>query len=231
MDHFEDLDVLSSLGQWFSSHSIRLRDGRLNSAATLASQPAASHCLSFIITVGIMTLGWGLFVGLAAESRSQIWFPCLNEKNSMSQSLWQIGRPDLNAFFPSSSSFFFFFFFPEQQMCQIWVGHNWVQYEIWNLIYGWTTWYKTEHRVEEVCCIKWFIVSVLCLFIYILTNNFKKWKRIKQAKKKKLKAWILLNQTCTEKQTCAAALRHEIIFLKPKHFMRIALWVVHLVCM
>ena len=49
----------------------------LNSAATLASQPAAGHRLSFIITIVIMTLGWGLFVGLAAESCGRIWLPCL----------------------------------------------------------------------------------------------------------------------------------------------------------
>ena len=45
-----------------------IRDGVLNLAATLASQPAAGHSLSFIITIVIMTLGWGLFVGLAVES-------------------------------------------------------------------------------------------------------------------------------------------------------------------
>ena len=44
----------------------------LNSAATLASQPVADHSLSFIITIVIMTLGWGLFVGLATESWGQI---------------------------------------------------------------------------------------------------------------------------------------------------------------
>ena len=49
----------------------------LSSAATLASQPAAGHSLSFIITIVIMTLGWGLFVGLAAEGCGQIWLPCL----------------------------------------------------------------------------------------------------------------------------------------------------------
>ena len=47
----------------------------------------------------------------------------LKKKNSMSQSLWQIEKPDLNAFF-----------FFEQQTFQIWVGHNFDQYEIWNLV-------------------------------------------------------------------------------------------------
>ena len=54
----------------------------LNSASTLASQPAADHSLSFIITIVIMTLGWGLFVGLAAESCSRIWLPCLSHPMS-----------------------------------------------------------------------------------------------------------------------------------------------------
>ena len=39
----------------------------------LASKPAASHSFSFIITNVIMTLGWGLFVGLAEESCGRIW--------------------------------------------------------------------------------------------------------------------------------------------------------------
>ena len=51
----------------------------LQSAATSALQPAAGHCLSFITTVVFMDLGWGLFVGLAAESCGQIWLPCLTK--------------------------------------------------------------------------------------------------------------------------------------------------------
>ena len=128
------------------------------------------------------------------------------EKNSVPQSLWQIGKPDLNAVFNiflfvcffvcwflfnflffvlflllfcfcfcfvfCFVSFFFFFaavfvfcfvlfffvlfcfvlfFFSEQQTFQIWVGHNFVQYEMWNLILGWRR-YKTEHRVKGACC-------------------------------------------------------------------------------
>ena len=49
------------------------KEWALNSAPSLASQPAASHSFSFIITNVIMTLGWGLFVGLAAESCGRIW--------------------------------------------------------------------------------------------------------------------------------------------------------------
>ena len=43
----------------------------LNLAATLASQPAASHNLSFIITIVIMTLGWGLFMGWPQKVAAQ----------------------------------------------------------------------------------------------------------------------------------------------------------------
>ena len=46
-------------------------------AAALASKPAASHNLSFIISIVFMTLAWGLLVGLAAESCGRIWLPCL----------------------------------------------------------------------------------------------------------------------------------------------------------
>ena len=55
------------------------KERELNSAANLASQPAANHSLNLIITVVIMTLGWGLFVGLATESCCRIWLPCLSE--------------------------------------------------------------------------------------------------------------------------------------------------------
>ena len=48
------------------------KERELNSAATLASQPAAGLILSFIITIVIMTLGWSLFVRLATESCGQI---------------------------------------------------------------------------------------------------------------------------------------------------------------
>ena len=99
----------------------------------------------------------------------------------MSQSLWQIGKPDLNAFFLP-----FFFFFPEQQTFQIWVGHNFVQYEIWNLIFGWTR-YKKEQGVEEVCCSKCFIVSVMSFHLYFDKQVHK--TTAKKLSKKKIKSW------------------------------------------
>ena len=56
------------------------------------------------------------------------------------------------------------------------------------------------------------LLCLSCLLMYILTSKFiTNWKKIKQAKQK-LKAWILLNQTRTEKQTRAAALRHTFFF-------------------
>ena len=56
------------------------------------------------------------------------WYPPWHSSGppgAMSQSSWQIGRPDLSAFF------FNRFFFSEQQRCQIWIVHS---FEIWNLI-------------------------------------------------------------------------------------------------
>ena len=51
-----------------------------NSAAALASQPAAGHSLSFYYYYCFMTLGWGFLVGPAAESCSRIWLPRLSTK-------------------------------------------------------------------------------------------------------------------------------------------------------
>ena len=94
--------------------------------------------------------------------------------------------------------YFFLFFFPEQQTCQIWLVTALfsMKYGTWFLI----TRYKTEHRAEEVCCIKCFIVSVMSLNVYF----------DKQVHKKLGKN--LLNQTRTEKQMRAAALRHTCYF-------------------
>ena len=83
-------------------------------------------------------------------------------------------------FFKRFFFFFFFFFFPEQQTCQIWVGHS---FEIWNLIFGWAR-YKTEHRVEKICCSKCFIVFFISFLVYFDKKVHKKLeKKIKQAKK------------------------------------------------
>ena len=110
----------------------------------------------------------------------------LKKTISMSQSLWQIGKPDLNAIFN------LFIFFSEQQTFQIWVGHNFVQYEIWNLIFRRTR-YKTEHIVEEVCCSKCFIVSVVSFHLYFDKQVHKKKLNKKLSKKKKRKKIKRLN--------------------------------------
>ena len=119
---------------------------------------------------------------------------------------------NLNVFFFLTFFFcfcFYFVLFFKQQTFQIWVGHNFVQYEKWNLIFGRTR-YKTEHRVE-VCCL---IVSVMSFHLYLAYFDKQVYKKLKKklSKQKKLKAWILLNQTRNEKQTQAAALRHTIYF-------------------
>ena len=78
-------------------------------------------------------------------------------------------------------------------------------------MFGWKR-YKTEHRVEEVCCSKCFIVSIMSFHVYFDKQVHKKTEQKKLSKQKKIEAWILLNQTRTEKQTRAAALRHIIYF-------------------
>ena len=50
---------------------------QLKSATIWAPQPVAGHSLNFIITIVIMIFGWGLFVGLAAESYGWVCLWCL----------------------------------------------------------------------------------------------------------------------------------------------------------
>ena len=121
----------------------------------------------------------------------------------MSQSSWQIGRPDLNAFFLN----IFFFFLSSRR----------VRFEsVTALKYG--TWFLDEQDTRQNTELKKSVVQSvsLCLtylFLYILTRKFiKNWKK-KISKQKNFKPWILLNQTRTEKQMRAAALRHDLFFL------------------
>ena len=87
----------------------------------------------------------------------------------------KIGRPDLNAVF---LTFFFFSWAAEVSDLS--------RSQLWNmeLDFGWTR-YKTEHRVEEICCSKCFIVSVISFLVYFDKQVHKKTekKKIKQAKK------------------------------------------------
>ena len=84
------------------------------------------------------------------------WAKAKRKKKSMSQNLWQIGRPDLNVCL-------FVCLFSEQQTCQIWLGHNFVQYEIWNLIYRWTR-HKTEHMQSRRSLVYEVSYCVCCVF-------------------------------------------------------------------
>ena len=105
----------------------------------------------------------------------------LKKINAMSQSSWQIGRPDLNAFFFLAGFCLFvcLFVFSEQQTCQIWVVHS---FEIWNLILD-----EQDIRQNTELNKSVFQSVSLCLsylFLYILTSKFvKNWGKIKQAKK------------------------------------------------
>ena len=127
----------------------------------------------------------------------------------MSQSLWQIGRPDLHAFFLT-------FFPPEQQTCQIWVGHN---FKIGNLIF-WMNKIDTRHNTELK---KSIVQSVsLCLsYLFLIYFDKQVHKKLKPKKNKtKQKQKKLSKQknsnlgftesTHTEKQMHTAALRHTI---------------------
>ena len=132
----------------------------------------------------------------------------LKKLNAMSQSSWQIGRPDLNA------SFFKRFFFSwaadvsDLSWSQLWN----MELDIWmNKIEDRTqSWKSLLFKVFHCVC---HIFSCIILTSKLIKNGNKN----KQAKK--FKPWILLNQTCTEKQMRAAALRHRIYFFQPKGFL------------
>ena len=112
----------------------------------------------------------------------------LKKINAMSQSSWQIGRSDLNAFV-----------FPEQQ--------TGVRFEsVTALKYG--TWFwmnKIQDRTQHWRSLLFVSVS-LCLsylFLYILTSKFiKNWKKISKQKKKPWICWI----KCSPKNKCARQL-------------------------
>ena len=121
---------------------------------------------------------WYNFKG--ALNKYNIYHLRLKKINAMSQSSWQIGKPDLNAVFFNV----FFFFFSEQQTCEIWVGHN---FEIWNLIlldFAWTR-YKAEHKSWRSLLFKVFhCVCHIFSCIFWQASHKKLEKKIKQAKKK-----------------------------------------------
>ena len=135
----------------------------------------------------------------------------------MSQSLWQIGRPDLNAFF---LTFFFFSFFLIVIVVVFWAADvsDLCRSQLWNRELGfWMNKIQDRTQSWKSLLFKAFTLCLSYLFLYILTSKFiKKLNKKKISKQKKFKPWILLNQTCTEKQMRAAALRHWIYFFGPK---------------
>ena len=109
--------------------------------------------------------------------------------------------------------FFFFFFFFLSSWRFKWVGHITLfsmnmELEFWmnNLIQD-----RTQSWRSLLFKVSYYVCHVFSSIFWQASSLKKNWKQNKQAKKK-LKAWILLIKTRTEKQTRAAALRHTIYF-------------------
>ena len=151
------------------------------------------------------------------ELRQCTWqVKCIRLKKiiSLSQSLRQIGKPDLNAVFLTFFFFFVFCFF-----VFFFLSSSRFKFEpattLFSMKYG-ILFLDKEDTKQNKELKKYLVQSVLlclsCLFFYILTSKFiKDWEK-KLSKQKKLKAWILPNQSRIEKQTRAPALRHTIYF-------------------
>ena len=117
----------------------------------------------------------------------------------MSQSLWQIGRPDLNVCVFFFVFFFnvFFFFFPSSFFLSF-LSSRHVKFgsvtTLFSMKYG--TWFLDEQDTRQNTEFKKSVVqSVLlclsCLFMYSLTSKFKKKKKKiekKLSKQKKIKS-------------------------------------------
>ena len=67
----------------------------LNATITLASQPAANHSLSFIITLAMFTLGRGLFVGKLGPN-----LPLVPQKSTLS---YIMGKGNLEDYLPTQT--------------------------------------------------------------------------------------------------------------------------------
>ena len=87
-------------------------------------------------------------------------------------------------------------------MCQIWVGHKVVQYEIWN------TWFLDEQDTGQDTGLKKSVVQsiLLCLsylFMYNLTSKFiKNWKKKSKKKKKEMKSLNFAESNAHQKNKC-----------------------------
>ena len=145
-----------------------------------------------------LTLSLSIFNTKAFEFR-----PCKAKKNKC-----YVSKLVTNWKIWPKCGFFQLFFFPQSSRR--------VRFEsVTALKYG--TWFLDEQDTRQNTELKKYVVQSvsLCLtylFLYILTRKFvKNWKK-KLSKQKNFKPWILLNQTRTEKQMRAAALRHMIYF-------------------
>ena len=132
----------------------------------------------------------------------------LKKINGMSQSSWQIGRPDLNAFFFFYTFFFFLFSWaadvPDLSRSQLWN----MELDFWMN--------KIQDRTQSWKSLLFKVFHCVChIFSCIFLQVHKKLEK-KLSKQKKFKPWILLNQMRTEKQMRAAALRQDFFFLALK---------------
>ena len=95
----------------------------------------------------------------------------------------------------------------ESQLCVVWN----MELDFWiNKIQDRTQSWRSLLFKVFYCLSNLLMYILICKFIKKLEKKLSKQK--KKKKKRKLKALILLNQTCTEKQMCAATLRHRIFF-------------------
>ena len=103
---------------------------------------------------------------------------------------------------------------PEQQTFQIWVGHNFVQYDIWELDF-WMN--KIQDRTQSWRSLLFKVFHCVCHVISCIFWKSKFIKKLKKKiikqKKKKLKAWILLNQTRTKNKRARQLWDIQFIFL------------------
>ena len=104
-----------------------------------------------------LTLPWGQFFFYFSVYHDKIRLK-KKKKNAMSQSSWQIGRPDLNAFF---FPFFFFFFFFFLSSKRVRFESVILKYGTW-LDFGWT---RYKARTQEL---KKFVVQSV---LYFLTSK------------------------------------------------------------
>ena len=96
----------------------------------------------------------------------------------MSQSSWQIGRPDLNAVFFNVFFFFFFFFFWAANVSDL------SRSQLWNmeLDFGWTR-YKAEHKSWRSLLFKVFHCVCHIFACIFWQTSHKNWKKNQASKK------------------------------------------------